>query len=272
MEMESMTGLMRKWKSLGGNTETSVRPIYDRKYEQMRVNYLNDTSGRMAECRCDICKNKGFVYYLDDQGYISSRVCTCMTKISAMRRMAESGLANLLAECTMDRFLTKEPWQQDVKALAEDYISDPHGWFLASGRSGAGKTHICTAIAGELLEKGYDVRYMLWRDESAKIKSLVTDSDGYAKMIQPLKDVAVLYIDDFLKVGGNAAPSTGDINLAFEIINGRYYDPDKLTIISTERDIYNLLQVDEAVGSRIYERSKCHNCVFRGVNWRIKND
>ena len=39
--------------------------------------------------------------------------------------------------------------------------ADPKGWFVTTGRSGAGKTHLCTAICGELLHRGLPVRYML---------------------------------------------------------------------------------------------------------------
>ena len=43
---------------------------------------------------------------------------------------------------------------------------------------------------------------MLWRDEIAKIKSVVTDFLEYKKLTDELKKVDVLYIDDLFKTGG----------------------------------------------------------------------
>ena len=54
-------------------------------------------------------------------------------------------------------------------------------------------------------------------------------------------------------------PTQADVNLAFEIINYRYNDPQLITVISCERDVTELLDIDEAVGSRIYQRTKKYN-------------
>jgi DNA replication protein DnaC len=48
------------------------------------------------------------------------------------------------------------------------------------------------------------------------------------------------------------------VNLAFQIINYRYQDKTKATIISSELSTLELMQIDEAVGSRIHERSKAY--------------
>ena len=83
-----------------------------------------------------------------------------------------------------------------------------------------------------------------------------------------LKTIPVLYIDDFLKCKGE--PSTGDLNLAFELINGRYNNEKLRTIISTERSIENVLDFDEALGSRIYEKSKGYCLSAPHENWRMR--
>ena len=76
---------------------------------------------------------------------------------------------------------------------------------------------------------------------------------------------------DFLKTGKGQEPTTGDVNLAFELINARYADPTKLTIISSELPVAEIVDIDEAVGSRIYERSKAHYADLSGrQNWRMK--
>lgn len=76
----------------------------------------------------------------------------------------------------------------------------------------------------------------------------------------PYKSVDLLYIDDFLKSPKNAEgkyilPTPGDLKLAFGIINFRYQSGMK-TIISTEWGAMDLVDIEESVGSRIYQRSK----------------
>lgn len=69
--------------------------------------------------------------------------------------------------------------------------------------------------------------------------------------MEPLKKVKVLYIDDFFK----GSVTSGDINLAFELLNSRYISPDKITIISSELTIEQILKYDAAIGGRIAERA-----------------
>ena len=129
-----------------------------------------------------------------------------------------------------------------------------------------GKTHVCTAIAIKLLKQGYDTRYMLWRDEAAKLKSLVNDTEEYEKMINEIKNADVLYIDDLFKTGkadnGKAQkPTPADINLAFEILNYRYNKNLPYTIISSECTLSDLIKIDEAISGRIAEKA------LNGGNW-----
>ena len=86
-----------------------------------------------------------------------------------------------------------------------------------------------------------------------------------------LKNAPVLYIDDLFK--GAERPTQGDLNLAFELLNYRYNDERFCTIISTEKLIGELIEIDEAIGSRIAERSKGHMVNLNrdpSRNWRTK--
>ncbi len=115
------------------------------------------------------------------------------------------------------------------------------------------------------------MQYVLWRDMSVRAKAVVTDDEEYNRITEPLKRVKVLYIDDLFKTKDGTPVSPADVNLAFEILNYRYNDTGKITIISTEKTMDQLLEIDEAVGSRIYERSKEHWLNFCGKqNWRLK--
>jgi DNA replication protein DnaC len=163
-----------------------------------------------------------------------------------------------------------------ILSAAMEYAKNPEGWFFLGGQSGAGKTHLCTAICREFLLAGKRVRYMLWRDDVVKIKGAVTDSEEYSKMIEQFKTVDVLYIDDLFKTGKAAdnsiqKPTGADINVAFEIINYRYNNPALLTIISSELTEDELIDIDEAIGGRIYERAKAFTIgKSRERNYRIR--
>lgn len=148
-----------------------------------------------------------------------------------------------------------------------EYARNPVGWFALCGQSGCGKTHLCTAICRELLLAGKNVRYMLWRDEIVRIKQ---GGEEQQRILEDFKNVQVLYIDDLFK-SGDARPTAADINYAFEILNYRYNCPELITILSSELTEDELLDVDEAVGGRIYERARAFTIGrSREKNYRIR--
>ena len=252
-------------------------------YEQFKVDGLNETVGsRNLEdgYECRECKNKGFVAKLveNPDGTYSHCFadCKCVEVRNSIMRMKRSGLKDIIKDYTFDKFEATEPWQKSIKSAAMEYAREPEGWFFLGGQSGAGKTHLCTAICREFLLASKRVRYMLWRDDIVKIKGAVNDSEEYCKLIDEFKRVDVLYIDDLFKTGkspdGTSLKITGaDINVAFEIINFRYNNPELLTIISSELSEDELIDIDEAIGGRIYERAKSFNITKdRNRNYRIR--
>lgn len=252
-------------------------------WEQFKVDDWNNTTGNRNEedgYNCKICKNKGTIAKLVDNGNGTYSHCfadcSCVETRNSIMRMKRSGLKDIIKDYTFDKFLDTEPWQKAIKQAAMAYAENPEGWFFLGGQSGAGKTHLCTAICREFLLSGKRVRYMLWRDDIVKIKGAVTDSEEYSKMIDQYKTVDVLYIDDLFKTGkamDNSVqkPTGADINVAFEIINYRYNNPSLLTIISSELTEDELLDIDEAIGGRIYEKAKSFTIGrSRDRNYRIK--
>lgn len=235
-------------------------------HTQHQCDAMNETAGKLEDYDCPKCRNKGVVYFVGKDGEIKCRECSCMAIRASMARIRGSGLKNLLTIYTFDRFKAETPLQRLMKTTAQNYLNSKDGnWFFIGGQSGAGKSHICTAIAGELLHRDIAVRYMLWKDESTKIKAVITDENEYDRLIAPFKTVPVLYIDDLFKPtyderGQKRQPSAGDISLAFEILNSRYiaglHGKSGITIISSEWTIEELQHVDPAVGGRIFQMSR----------------
>lgn len=213
---------------------------------------------------CDKCNDTGHIVSVRD-GAIYSRECECMAKRRSIRNIQRSGLADVLYRYTFGTYKTPDAVSAKIKANAMEFASANTGWFYICGKPGTGKTHICTAICGELIKRGLETRYTVWRDEAVKLKAMITDTDYDAEILK-LKKVPVLYVDDFLK--GNASPA--DIALAFEILNARYNDSRKRTIISSELTIDQVCSIDMAVGSRIYERAKGYVWKSPDKNWRME--
>lgn len=244
--------------------------------QRRKAEAYNKTPGTLDGYNCPLCMNRGCSYKTDENGYLISVPCKCMTIRNNERRIEQSGLSDLLSRYTFAAWKTKTQWQAEILDGAKRFVESPEGWFAVSGKPGTGKTHICTAICGELMKKGFDVRYMLWRDAATTLKANSTgDAAAYSREIDPLKTVKVLYIDDFFKTGGKRPPTVMDANLAFEIINARYNATGLITIVSSERSLDEMMRIDEATASRIYERTKKNRNFYNLAgreNWRMKQE
>lgn len=247
--MQNLAQLLQQHRK--SNTELSYSD-----YLQKQCDAMNQSVGKLPDYDCPVCKNKGYVYRIREKEIVACE-CECKPIRDSVRRIRQSGLAGMLETCTFDTFNAKDGWQSAMKRAAQEFLDDTDGnWFYAGGQVGCGKTHICTAIVGEFLKRGLASKYMVWSDEIVSIKANVTDEAVYNRLMRRLKTVPVLYIDDLFKTAEGSNPTPADVKVAFEIFNARYNNRKLITIISSERSINNLIAIDEAVGSRIYQRTK----------------
>lgn len=254
------------------------RPTPEEKAQQ-DADALNEIVGNMHEAdgyECGKCLNRGHVHYASGI-YTTRAECECMTARRSIRRMQSSGLGKVINKYTFARFRVDEEWQTKVKTTAEAFTADNDPrWFYIGGASGAGKSHICTAICRNFLTT-QTVHYMLWEEESVELKGIVTDAEAYGRRMDRLKNVDVLYIDDFFsgrkeRNGDTALPTFADVRLAREILNHRYVN-GKTTLISSEWYSMEVFEIDNALGGRIVEMCGpyCLN-IKRGAakNYRLK--
>lgn len=241
-------------------------------WAQERVDRANRIPGKLKGLDCPLCLNRGYTTLLAEDGKERVRECACMARRRSLRAAARSGLQHVLEELTFARYQTPEPWQQALKAQAQAFAENPDGqWFYIGGNPGCGKTHLCTAICGELLRAGHSVRYFVWPSDIRRLKSVVND-DAYDRLFSEYAEADVLYIDDLFKTRRGAEPTSSDVNRTFELVNRRDQQPQSVTLFSSERSLEEVLAIDEATGSRIFSRCRAHLIsVGRDPkkNWRI---
>ena len=210
--------------------------------------------------KCPLCRDTGWVSHRTEEGISWSSECDCQKRLKSERLIARSGLARAIREQTFDAFKVETDLQRKLRKTAGQYaravIDGGKPWLYIGGNPGSGKTHICTAVCGKLLEHNIGVRYMQWIDEARRLKAYVSDPD-FDNLVADYMDCDVLYIDDLFKSRyGDFQPSDADIRIAFTILNARYIR-DLPTIITSEWDLMDdLLMADEGLFSRVYEKTK----------------
>ncbi len=115
---------------------------------------------------CDKCR---------DSGYVGIKMCDCMRRALVMEGMRSSGLAALFPRQSFENFSLQyyaakpeelrvmtevlRKLQTYAKEFAMESGKTPPASMLFLGGTGLGKTHLSTAIARVVIERGYDVYY-----------------------------------------------------------------------------------------------------------------
>ena len=292
-----MQRIAAKAQSMGISLDSFTPDQYtSREYVQKKCDSYNASKGELEEAdnfyHCEICKDKKMIAFpkeIKDPVTGESRWdetykhCKCNDVRNGIRRLKKSGLSDVIENYSFDTYRPEKPWQQQAKASAMRFVQQEGAWFFIGGSVGSGKTHLCTAIAGNrLFDHKKSVLYMMWRDDVAEIKAAM-NTERYEMLLNKYKNAPVLYIDDFFKIGQKRtedgvanAPSSADINIAYEIINHRYISKLE-TIISSEWYMQELLDFDEATASRIAERAGgAHGYIFnirrdKANNYRLRD-
>lgn len=193
--------------------------------------------------------------------------CKCMAKRKNKTSLEKSGLQAMLNK-TFDNFVVRDLTQRKVKELAQRNVYEKN-WFFIGGQSGFGKTHICSAISKDILNKGHQMMYAVWTKDFKELNFLqVDDPKKYKWKKRELETVDNLYIDDLFKNKTLKDVSNADIQLMFDVINHRYNN-DLKTIISSEYDLQQLAMIDQAIAGRIKE--KCGEFILN-ISKDIRNN
>lgn len=155
----------------GGDTAAAVEALREenRKILEIRRNLLAQYGYPEDYCKpryeCEICK---------DSGYDGIRMCACMRRRIVEAGMESSGLGALMKKQSFENFSLDyyrasaaeyERMKQTLsfmKSYAEAFSTteeSPSPSLLLLGYTGLGKTHLSTAVAKTVIERGYDVFY-----------------------------------------------------------------------------------------------------------------
>lgn len=224
--------------------------------------------------KCSKCHDTGFLLR-EENGSLIARRCECYYVRQAETLMEKSGISEEFGKKSFGNFETlSNPQLIAAKSKAARYVEDflqtehsRHNSIMFCGQVGSGKTHLGTAICGELMKKGIAVIYMAYRNAITKIKQSITDEDSYNRQLSRYMSARVLYIDDFLK----GRITEADVNIVYEIVNYRYMNNLPI-VLSTEKTLGSLLDFDEAAGSRLIEMCRGNVVQLEGreLNYRMR--
>ncbi len=189
------------------------------------------TSGRPADALepnfiCKLCQ---------DTGSVNGRTCSCVHKVmQQLRRKEIEELSSLSISSfdTMELRYYPEPCRErwcrprlygrllaDLRSYAEEFDHHSESLMLF-GNAGLGKTHAALAIAGIVLEKGYDVIYVSSPDFFSKLEGLHFGSDPAGEeetLMQTAAGADLLILDDL----GTEFNSAFLISTLYSLLNNR---------------------------------------------------
>lgn len=130
-----------------------------------------------------------------DLGFVDARMCDCLRRALIYKGYETSGLGALIGKQTFANFSLDyykdddeqyERMQQNFSIICSyaEQFTPSSGSLLFMGGTGLGKTHLSSAVAKTVIDRGYDVLYtsavnMLSDFEKAKFRGERDDTDRY---------------------------------------------------------------------------------------------
>ena len=173
-----------------------------------------------------------------DTGFIGTKMCACFRRALTLRGYESAGVARLIATQSFGTF-SLDYYKRDPQAyarmqhnfeaarsFAQSFSPKASPSLLFLGGTGLGKTHLSSAIAKEVIDRGFDVLYdsamhVFAAFENARFHGGADDTDRYLT-------VELLILDDL----GTELMTSFVQSAIYQIINTRLITGKK-TVIST---------------------------------------
>ncbi len=194
-----------------------------------------------------------------DTGYVGIKMCDCLKKTIRQRSYKNSGIGKYLEDQTFDNFdlnyfefgekrnsATKHV--SNLKKYAEEFSENTTKSLLIMGTTGLGKTHLSSAVAKIVIERGFSVYY----DSAQNIISTFERERFLRDDEKPVSDryfdCDLLIIDDL----GAEIKSKNSVSYFYTLINTRLIS-GKPVIISTNLDAKGITaNYDKRIASRLF--------------------
>ncbi len=216
---------------------------------------------------CNICK---------DTGYDGFRLCSCYRKALIDKMLDSTGFGNLIKKQSFESFDPNVFETEEQRKRASDICVCLEGYannftresdsLLLVGGTGLGKTHLSSAIARRVIEKGYDVVYESAEDIFREIGREIFKADYSNTEPEYYRffDCDLLIIDDL----GSELTTPSTVSYLYNILNTRI-NKGLPTIISTNNSSEEIKRkYDERIASRLFGEYIIH--LFKGNDQRRK--
>ena len=194
-----------------------------------------------------------------DTGFVGEKMCSCFREMLITENIKSSGMGRLIERQSFENFdLERYNYDTDIYNRAKSNLRDAKKYaesfpnvlpvLLLLGKTGTGKTHISTAIAKTLIERGFEVLY-----DSAQNIVAAFEADRFKSGYGPYEpkgdkylECELLILDDL----GTEFVNQFTLSCLYNLINTRQ-NKGLATIISTNLPAAEILQKYE---DRIYSR------------------
>ncbi|MBQ9748172.1 MAG: ATP-binding protein [Clostridia bacterium] len=248
-----------------------------------RIRRLEESNGLLLEARREILRSAGYpedyssVKYeceeCMDTGYLGGKMCKCMRRALTLAGYESSGVMRLIEKQNFTTFdlsyytgadrVNMEKIFAYTKRYAESFDGTKMRNLLFIGTTGLGKTHLSSAIAKAVIDKGFDVVY-----ESAQKIFSDFEAEKFGRVPQGENRTArylscdLLIMDDL----GTEMQSQFTVSCLYNLINSRII-AEKSMIISTNIDRNELLEIySNRITSRLF--GEFQTCLFTGKDIR----
>ena len=207
-----------------------------------------------------------------DTGYVDEKMCECMKRELVMAGYESSGLGRLIAKQSFENFSLDyyktgganyqmmERFYNSLSTFAQNFSADTYMNFLLMGGTGLGKTHLSTAVAKTVIEKGFDVLYISAIDMFGAFeqKQFGNGEDNTHRYFE----CDLLIIDDL----GTELTNQFTVSCLYNVINSRI-NSNKSTFINTN---FSKKEIEAKYAERITSRlfGEYYPIAFMGVDIR----
>ena len=261
-EIDGMLGgtgieIMRIITAGGKNTEARVAALRERNDAMLKRRAELLLAGGFPEDYSDIryeCEECA------DSGYVDGKMCSCMKRALVMEGYQSSGLGGLIRTQSFDNFSLEyykggganydamQMFVGSLKGFADNFSADTYRNYLLLGGTGLGKTHLSTAVAKTVIDKGFDVFYVTAVGMLGDFEDKRFGERDVENKTERYYTADLLIIDDL----GTELVNQFTLSCLYDVINSRINNR-KCTFINTNLNKNEIeTKYNERITSRLF--------------------